>query len=76
MRSALENGVAAPDTTRTYSDSYYCFKKQLDVFVCWLRTGEEPFPFSETVELMRLVISGLRSHEYGGREVFLDEIEV
>ena len=57
-------------------DSYYCFKKQLDVFVHWLRTGEEPFPFSETVELMKLVIGGLRSREEGGREVFLDEIEV
>lgn len=55
-------------------DSYYCFKKQMDVFVHWLRTGEEPFPFSETVELMKLVIGGLRSREEGGREVFLDEI--
>ena len=57
-------------------DSYYCFKKQLDVFVHWLRTGEEPFPFEETVELMKLVIGGLRSRNEGGREVFLDEIEV
>lgn len=57
-------------------DSYYCFKRQLDLFVHWLRTGEEPFPFSETVELMKLVIAGLRSREEGGREVFLSEIEV
>ena len=55
-------------------DSYYAFKKQLDVFVHWLRTGEEPFPFEETVELMKLVIGGLRSREEGGREVFLEEI--
>ena len=55
-------------------DSYYAFKKQLDLFVHWLRTGEEPFPFSETVELMKLVIGGLRSREEGGREVFLSEI--
>ena len=60
----------------TGGDSYYCFKKQLDVFVHWLRTGEEPFPFSETVELMKLVIGGLRSREEGGREVFLDELQV
>jgi hypothetical protein len=58
------------------ADSYYAFKKQLDLFVHWLRTGEEPFPFSETVELMKLVIGGLRSREEGGREVFLDEIKV
>jgi len=58
------------------ADSYYAFKKQLDLFVHWLRTGEEPFPFSETVELMKLVIAGLRSREEGGREVFLKEIDV
>ena len=57
-------------------DSYYAFKKQLDVFVHWLRTGKEPFPFSETVELMKLVIAGLRSREEGGREVLLSEIDV
>ena len=55
-------------------DSYYAFKKQLDLFIRWLRTGEEPFPFSETVELMKLVIAGLRSRETGGSEVFLDQI--
>jgi hypothetical protein len=48
----------------------------MDLFVHWLRTGEEPFPFSETVELLKLVIAGIRSREEGGREVFLSEIEV
>lgn len=57
-------------------DSYYAFKKQLDLFVHWLRTGEEPFPFEESVELMKMVIAGLRSREEGGREVFLSEIDV
>ena len=57
-------------------DSYYAFKKQLDLFVHWLRTGEEPFPFEHSIELMKLVIGGLRSREEGGREVFLDEIQV
>ena len=42
----------------------------------WLRTGEEPFPFAQTVELMKLVIAGLRSRNEGGREVFLSEIDV
>jgi len=58
------------------ADSYYSFKRQMDVFVNWLRTGIDPFPFDETVELMKLVIGGLRSREEGGREVFLDEIKV
>ena len=60
----------------TTGDSYYAFKKQLDLFVHWLRTGEEPFPFEETVELMKLVIGGLRSRERGGEEIFLDDIKV
>lgn len=57
-------------------DSYSAFKKQLDNFVHWLRTGEEPFPFSETVELMKMVVAGIRSREEGGRVVMLDEIDV
>ena len=60
----------------TCGDSYYAFKKQLDLFGHWLRTGEEPFSFSQTVELMKLVIAGLRSREEGGREVLLSEIDV
>jgi len=59
-----------------HTDSFYAFKKQLDMFVHWLRTGQEPFPFEETVELMKLVIAGLRSREEGGREVLLSEIQV
>ena len=66
----------AGNTYVTTQDSYYCFKKQLDLFVHWLRTGEEPFPFSETVELMKIIIAGIRSREEGGREVFLDEIQI
>ena len=56
------------------SDSYYSFKKQLDLFVRWLRTGEEPFPFGETVELMKLLIAGIRSRQEGGRRVEVKEI--
>jgi len=55
-------------------DSFYAFKAQLQTFVDFLRTGERPFPFSETVELMKLVIAGIRSREEGGREVMLSEI--
>jgi predicted dehydrogenase len=57
-------------------DSYYSFKKQLDLFVHWLKTGEEPFDFAETIELMKLVIGGIKSREEGGRKVYLTEIEV
>lgn len=56
-------------------DFYAAFKKQLDLFVHWLRTGEEPVPFEHTVELMKIVIAGLRSREEGGRVVELSEID-
>ena len=58
------------------NDSYYAFKKQLDLFVKWLRTGEEPVDFNDTVEMMKIIIAGLRSREEGGRIVRLDEIKV
>ena len=60
----------------TCGDSYYAFKKQLDLFVHWLRTGEEPFPFAQSVELMKMIVAGIRSREEGGRVVRLDEIDV
>jgi hypothetical protein len=56
-------------------DSYYSFKKQMDIFVHYLRTGERPFPFTQTIELIKLVIGGTRSREEGGRKVLLSEIK-
>ncbi|WNQ13215.1 Gfo/Idh/MocA family oxidoreductase [Paenibacillus aurantius] len=60
--------------TVAIKDSFYSFKAQLQAFVNYLRTGNRPFPFSETTELMKMVIAGIRSREEGGREVRLDEI--
>ena len=55
-------------------DSYYSFKKQMDLFVEWLRSGREPVEFRDTVELMKIIIAGLRSRDEGGRVVYLNEI--
>lgn len=55
-------------------DTFYSFKSQLEAFIGYLRTGVRPFPFTDTVELMQLLIAGLRSREDGGREVLLTEI--
>jgi predicted dehydrogenase len=55
-------------------DTFYSFKTQLEAFIGYLRTGVHPFPFSETIELMQLVIAGILSREQGGREVPLAEI--
>lgn len=58
-----------------FKDTYYSFKAQLQSFVDYVRTGERPFPHSETVELMKLLIAGILSRDEGGREIRLDEIE-
>ena len=55
-------------------DSFYSFKKQLNVFAHWLRTGEADHPFSDTVEMVKILIAGIRSREEGGRRVYLSEI--
>jgi predicted dehydrogenase len=57
-----------------FEHTYFAFKRQLEVFVDFLRTGTSPVPFAETVELMKLVIAGIRSRDEGGREVALAEI--
>lgn len=56
-------------------DSFFAFKSQLEAFVQYLRTGQYPFPFSETVELMQLVIAGIQSRDEGGRRISLSEIQ-
>ena len=54
-----------------FNDTFYAFKTQLEAFVQYLRTGVRPFPFSDTVELMKLVIAGIESRNDNGAEVML-----
>lgn len=58
----------------TDNDSYYEFKKQMDTFVKYIRTGVDPYPFEDTIEMMKIIIGGIRSREEGGRKVMLSEI--
>jgi len=58
------------------SDSFFSFKAQLADYVGYLKTGIRPYPFSETVELSKIIIAGIKSREEGGRLVNLDEIEI
>ena len=53
------------------SDTFYSFKAQLESFIRYLRTGERPFDFAETVELIRIVIAGIKSRENNGARVEL-----
>ena len=50
-------------------DSYSSFRNQLVAFVDFLKTGVRPYPWQETVELMKLVIAGIESREQRGREI-------
>jgi hypothetical protein len=55
-------GTAAQAHT-VFADSFFAFKTQLAAF-------------AETVELMKLVIAGIRSREEGGREIHVEDIHV
>ena len=55
-------------------DTYTAFRNQLCAFVDMLRTGERPYPLSETIELMAVIIAGLRSRERKGQVVKVDEV--
>lgn len=57
------------------NDTFLSFKAQLEAFVRYVRTGVRPFPFSQTEELMKMIIAGIISREQDGREVELTDIE-
>ena len=58
----------------TLTDTYSAFRGQLVAFIEMLRTGKRPYAFSHTVELMAIIIAGIRSREQGGRRVLLEEV--
>jgi hypothetical protein len=64
----------AGHATVALGDTFFAFKSQLEAFIAYLRTGVRPFPFTETVELMNLVIAGILSREQGGQVVRMTDI--
>jgi predicted dehydrogenase len=62
-------GGTQQSVTLACKDSYNSFRDQLVAFVDFLRTGRRPFPWQETVELMKLVIAGIESREQHGAEI-------
>lgn len=70
----LTLGGTEGNATANMADSYYAFKGQLVEFVKYLRSGRLPFAWEETLELMKMVIAGIRSREEG-RRVALEEID-
>ena len=56
------------------ADTYTAFRGQLLAFIALVKTGTPPIPFDQTVELMAIIIAGIRSREQSGRVVNLKEI--
>jgi predicted dehydrogenase len=56
------------------ADTYTAFRGQMLAFVETVRSGRHPYPFAETIEIMLILIAGLRSREAGGRPIHLDEL--
>ncbi len=54
-----------------HRDTYTAFRDQLRSFVDFLKTGERPFPFEHTIEMMEILIAGIRSRKEGGSTVSL-----
>ncbi len=56
------------------TDTYNAFRSQLVAFIEMLRTGKQPLPFDETVELMAIIIAGRRSREQQGVIIHVADI--
>lgn len=64
------------DLALKLTDTYHAFRGQLVAFIDMLRTGTRPLPFAETVELMAVIIAGIRSREQGGAVISVPELLV
>ncbi len=62
------------DIVLKLADTYHAFRGQLVAFIDMLHTGVRPLPFDETVELMAVIIAGIRSREQGGTIVSISSI--
>ncbi len=56
------------------ADTYRAFRGQLVAFIDFLHTGQRPLPFDETVELMAVIIAGIRSREQNGAVIPIADI--
>ncbi len=55
-------------------DYYTAFRAQLLSFITMLRTGCPPFDFSQTLEMMAIIIAGRRSREQEGTKICIKDI--
>jgi|UniRef100_UPI00404B4448 hypothetical protein len=57
------------------NDTYTAFRRQMLAFIDFARTGKAAYPFADTVEMMCVLIAGLKSRAEGGRRVTIAEIK-
>ena len=60
--------------TLRLADTYTAFRGQLLEFIAFARGGHPSYPFSETIELMSVLVAGIRSRNEGSRRVGIGEI--
>ncbi len=81
VRSDMIGGLASVQLVGTrasaelkFNDSFTSFKNQLEAFITYVQTRVRPYPFDETVELMRLLMAGRMSREHQGATVSINDI--
>lgn len=60
-------------------DTYTAFRGQMLAMIQWMQTGDDPYPFAETVELMAVIIAAMESRSEGRRvsvKQIIDEVSV
>ena len=67
-------GTAGVQSLR-FADTYTAFRRQLLSFIDFVRTGRSQYSFAETIELMCVLIAGLRSRAGQSRRVTVAEIQ-
>jgi hypothetical protein len=67
-------GTTGQTSLRFANTTYQNFRNQLLSFIDFARTGRSPYPFAETVELMAVLIAGLRSRAEQSRRIEIAEI--
>ncbi len=57
------------------ADTYNAFRGQLLSYIDFVRSGSAPYPFVDTVEMMCVIIAGIRSRTENSRRVEIAEIQ-
>ncbi len=57
-----------------FASTYTNFRRLMSAFVDFASGGDRPYPFTDTIELMAILIAGLRSRSENSRRVEIAEI--